>query len=209
MQQASDNFKPTGAPFLKQVKRHIMSVKLDVPGYRHLFFAAPKKSFATGDYGSWFELITWPGSLCINGDHGTFCFSRTEDMFAFFRAKPEYQIINPDYWSEKCVAVDRSGGMREYSRAIAEAAVMSHIKSFSEDLTLSQRELTSLKQSVRRSVVFDQGEEALRRSLSDFRWCDNDGDTIFSDFWEAEVRDWTEHLIWCSKRSCGASKNTI
>ena len=66
--------------FLKDVKNHGMEVRRDDGLYRHLIFRAPKDSWH-----QWFEVVTWPGSLAINGDMGSWCFSRIEDMFEFFR----------------------------------------------------------------------------------------------------------------------------
>src|ERR1700722_8964450 len=45
----------------------------------------------------WFDVITWPGCLTINGDMETFTFSRVTDMLEFFRGhEPNY-----GYWAEK------------------------------------------------------------------------------------------------------------
>lgn len=60
--------------------------------YRHLRFRRPD----TGLY--WFELVTWPGSLCFHGDMGTLVFSRLNDMVEFFTSS---HTINPTYWGEK------------------------------------------------------------------------------------------------------------
>ena len=53
----------------------------------------------------WFDVITWPGVLCIRGDMGTYAFSRTEDMLAFMRSS----CMSYSYAAEKCVARDRDG----------------------------------------------------------------------------------------------------
>ena len=52
---------------------------------------------------------------------GTWVFSRTEDMFSFFRVhqdRPGYGI-NPSYWAEKVIARDRHSATDEYDRAVA------------------------------------------------------------------------------------------
>lgn len=87
--------------FLKVVKDHTMHVKHDNGNYRHLIFSKDKDSVG------WFEILTWNDCLLINGDYGTFCFSRTEDMFRFFRN--EKLEINPGYWGEKLVSVSNYG----------------------------------------------------------------------------------------------------
>src|ERR1035438_10338294 len=66
--------------FLADVAEHAMAVMQDNGVYRHLRFRKP------GSSNMWFDLITWPGSLVISGDMGTWAFSRVEDMFAFFRS---------------------------------------------------------------------------------------------------------------------------
>ena len=76
-----------------------MQVLRDDGVYRHINFRKPDDSFA------WFEIVTWPKLLVINGDMGSFMFWRIEDMFEFFRHdRPNY-----DYWAEKVVAQDRDG----------------------------------------------------------------------------------------------------
>jgi hypothetical protein len=64
---------------------------------------APGKRSTTSAY--WFDLITWPGALTVNGDCGTFTLGRTDDMFGFFRGSQ----ISPGYWAEKVQAADRAG----------------------------------------------------------------------------------------------------
>lgn len=72
-------------------KDHQLTVLRDDGLYRHLKFRSPENSFY------WFDLITWPGYLTVTGDMGTYTFSRTEDMFTFFRNG----YINTHYWAEK------------------------------------------------------------------------------------------------------------
>lgn len=85
-----------------------MTVLLDQDLYRHVSFTRPVSSLYR------FDLITWPGSLVIHGDMGTYAFSRTADMFGWFGTGP----INPGYWAQKLTAADPSGGVREYSKKL-------------------------------------------------------------------------------------------
>lgn len=109
------------ARFAKDTAHHEMTVLHDEGLYRHLRFRQPNDTDGkkwTGAY--WFDLITWPGCLAINGDMGSFLFSRTDDMFTFFRGrKPD-----PGYWAQKVRAGD---GIKRYSedwfrQLVAEAA---------------------------------------------------------------------------------------
>lgn len=82
--------------FVLDAHAHTMTVLRDDGPYRHLRFATP----GTRMYA--YDLITWPGSLCFQGDYGTWVFSRQEDMFAFFAQ--DTGDINPGYWAEKVTA---------------------------------------------------------------------------------------------------------
>ena len=65
-----------------------------------------------------FDLITWPGHLCITGDCGTYVFRRLTDMFEFFRAEgsrtTKKLAINPYYWGEKLESIGTNAGYREF-----------------------------------------------------------------------------------------------
>lgn len=81
------------ASFERAVEHHEMKVLLDEGLYRHVRFKRPN------ELTYWFDLVTWPGYLAINGDLVSgYTFSRIEDMFDFF-ARGEQ--INPEYWSGK------------------------------------------------------------------------------------------------------------
>ena len=76
--------------FNRDIEHHQMTVLHDEGLYRHIRFQNPGNSMY------WFDLITWPGSLTIKGDMGTWTFSRLTDMFEFFTGH-----INTSYWAEK------------------------------------------------------------------------------------------------------------
>ncbi len=71
-----------------------MTIHLDQGIHRHLEFSHNGSSIFQ------FHITTWPKYLAISGDMGSFVFTRTEDMFQFFR----HDKINPSYWAEKCEA---------------------------------------------------------------------------------------------------------
>lgn len=117
------------ARFLGDVERHEMTVIRDEGVNRHIRFKRP------GTSAYYFDLITWQGHLCFTGDMGTFVFSRTDDMFDFFRMddhdwnkNPNGLSINPGYWSEKVLAEDRNSGIEawdeeEFTRRVNEYRV--------------------------------------------------------------------------------------
>lgn len=104
-----------------------MTAKNDSGVHRHLVF----RSIGRHPCLHWFELVTWPGSLAINGDMGTYQFSRIVDMFEFFR-RPGGGI-NPSYWSEKLDSVDRQGAVRMFDRAAARAKLAEEVAEWSPD----------------------------------------------------------------------------
>lgn len=98
--------EPSVETFTKDISTHAMTVLLYNGLYRHAKFKKP-----TDSWHHWFEIITWPGCLTINGDMGTWTFSRIEDMFSFFRCRNGLSI-NPAYWAEKLQS-GSSGGYRQ------------------------------------------------------------------------------------------------
>src|SRR3972149_10753581 len=101
--------------FLDDVENHQMTIVRDDNTHilgRHLRFSKP------GTVCMSFDLITWPGHLCITGDMGTYVFRRLPDMFEFFRTKSNEDdkiSVNLDYWAEKCIASGHTG-INEYSK---------------------------------------------------------------------------------------------
>lgn len=85
------------AAFANDVAEHEMHIILDTPPLRHITYCRPGDCFAA------FSLTTVPGTLFYAGDMGAFSFSRTGDMFQFFRGEGG---IDYDYWHQKLVATD-------------------------------------------------------------------------------------------------------
>lgn len=77
----------------KEFADHKLTIMRDDGLYRHLRCQKP----GTWVYG--FDIVTWPGYLCVCGDIGTWVFSRERDMVQWFERMDGR--INPDYWSEK------------------------------------------------------------------------------------------------------------
>ena len=106
--------------FKKAIQNHGMGILLDEDQHRNISFKSPEDSFVAA-----FNLITWPGHLCISGDYGSFVFQARTDMFGFFNQ----DYINPDYWSEKLVAKDVVKGHKEYSFEVLKENIESYIES--------------------------------------------------------------------------------
>lgn len=111
----------TEEEFLKEVSDHKLNVIVDSGIYRHLRVSRENDSFY------WYEIITWPGYLCICGDCGTYVFSRVVDMFSFFRSKDDQLRINPSYWGEKLQAHDRVSGFMEFDTEAFKSKVKEHL----------------------------------------------------------------------------------
>jgi hypothetical protein len=94
--------------FEKHTAYHWMDIVRDDGENRHIRF----QQRGTGVYH--FDIITWPGKLCITGDCGTFVFRRLPDMFEFFRSTQRGRI-NAQYWAEKVIAEGRRLPLRSGS----------------------------------------------------------------------------------------------
>jgi hypothetical protein len=191
--------------FARDTASHEMQVLRDDGIYRHLLFRSVVTDKETGKRSRssfyWFELVTWPGCLTINGDCGTFTFSRVTDMFGFFRSR---YGINPPYWAEKVCGDTRT-------------------KSYSED-KFRQQVLEDFIQAVRnggvprglgkaiRTDVLDAAtleihyEDGARRVLDEFKHyasetdryaCGKQPDFEFTDTWEWDLQDWDWQYLWC------------
>lgn len=99
---------------LVSFKNHEITIEQDDGVYRCILFKNPKSRAYH------FRIVTWPGSLAITGDIGSFIFSRERDMFGFFASGSGSDWaamplqINPAYWVEKAEAVDRRSKLDEF-----------------------------------------------------------------------------------------------
>lgn len=186
--------EPTEQQFLEAIKEHkLQSIKEDGV-FRHLKFRRPDT--ITG----WFDIITWKGTLCIDGDMGTFTFRRVEDMFKFFRASeddlkrisPKTLPINPHYWHEKLVSEDVPSGSRQWDQEYFEESLKEHLDSYYEgdkekiDKVWSEMEWTVLSQS--------EHEYSSIRAAMEF---EDEGDRPFEGFWECDCKTYTYQFLWC------------
>lgn len=169
--------------FAADVHAHQMTVVRDDGVDRHLRFRSPKGS------SYWFDVITWPGTLCIDGDCGTYVFRRTTDMFEFFRSAGDR--INPAYWAEKCVSASR-----DYIKSFEWETFERHVRAYMDEVCENDVAI-DWAAAVRQEVI----EQLSHTELDEFgavafiRDFEHDG-FHFTD-WEADCREYTFHFIWC------------
>lgn len=150
-----------------------------------------------------FDLVTWQGYLCYTGDMGTYVFRRMHDMFEFFRTKLTQTgglYINPQYWEEKCVAVDRNSGITEYSADRFKAYISERL----DDAGASPE----LRQAINDEVLScaNDGEQEARTAVDNFKHDEFE----LSDFWEVNLHEYTYRFIWsCYALSWGVQKYDI
>lgn len=179
--------------FLKNVSLHKMQVLRDDGLYRHLRFNKGQSSVC------WFDLITWPGNLCITGDMGTYAFSRIEDMFSFFRDERQKEgiSINPGYWEEKVIA-SCQGETRKWSGGAFMASVEKRVVEYAEHHGFSDEDLEDLLADVLGDLEGDQDSADISMSslCSYSRGVDGKSEGLFEDF-EADCMEFTYRFLWC------------
>ena len=170
--------------FNEDIKTHKMRIFHDDGIYRHLNFK--------GDSGShFFDIITWPGSLTIHGDMGTYVFSRIEDMFSFFCGND----IDLSYWAEKCVSESVYGdGVEVYSEEKFRKYVNDYVEEYLESYDWDDEKKNNLREAVRVEVLCHHDNEyGAYRDIVDF----SHGHFNFHDFWESSLKEYTPYFIWC------------
>ena len=198
-----ERLKEAGEQFQRDVAEHELRVLHDNGLYRHLRLKQP------GTTNRYFDLVTWPGYLAYAGDMGEFVFTRVEDMFTFFRGhKP-----SPGYWAEKARAIDKNGGLEEFSEDTFKASLQERLDDFLEsyypaphdpdDETEAQRE--TREESVQE--LRDEIDVALLRLGDDrdgraaigavMEVEDTAGRRPFREIYEHRLTEWTFRFLWC------------
>ncbi len=195
--------------FLTDISKHEMTVLREDGVHRHIRFKRP------GESAYWFDLITWPGTLCIDGDMGTHVFRRLEDMFEFFRTDRDWLkdgatlAINPSYWGEKLQATSNFGKFKEFSADRFRERVKHHFDNWCEEKAPDSEEadqveideFDELKQS-----LWDEIEDEVLRNAYDgetraidaaLGFHNDEADFNFEDAWEWGCQEYTFHFIWC------------
>ena len=197
--------------FQDDTKNHELTILLDTPTHKHLRLKAPTS------HNYYYELIATPGFLAIRGDCGTWCFERVTNMFDFFRItepylatnKNDYLYINPGYWAEKLVAVDKQGSYAEFKHEVFEKTVMDHFAAHKE--SLRSKHMTE-KEAAEQEIKLEEAREALEAIIDDVengqdayqalqdlessKGEDTHGFYI-SDSWEYRFTDFRDGYIWC------------
>lgn len=170
--------------FAADTAGHQMAVLLDRGLYRHLRFADPASRI------SWFEIITVPGLLTINGDMGTFTFAREQDMFGFFR-RPDGGI-NDYYWTEKLLAGDQPA--KAYSAKVFTEKILQDAESQLDDAEADSDQRTAALAELQEDVlsVADDGEHEASRALAGFSHDLLD----FTDAWEHDFTEYGFRYLW-------------
>lgn len=163
---------------------HQMTVLLDQGLYRHLRFSRP------GSSECWFEIVTSPNLLTINGDMGTFTFTRLEDMFQFFR-RPDGQI-NDHYWYEKLLASDQPAkgySAKRFTQRILEDAT-EQLDDAEADAQQRAEALSELQEGI---LAWAEDEREAADALDRFSH-----DLLnFEDAWEQHnFTEYSFHFLW-------------
>lgn len=185
--------------FDADVANHKMEILKDDGLYRHIKFMDSECDLM------WFEIVTWPGSLTINGDMGTYIFSRADDMFSFFGEDG----INPTYWAEKVQAKDDE--IEEFSPEVVADVITRQFESWEEnihqnnDVEYPDAEANALLKAIQDHFVTDDemqinyqpGDRDLAREHLESFWFESRSDTYeFSDVWELDLTDFTVKFLW-------------
>ena len=187
--------------FLDDVKNHQINIVKDDGAHRFVRF---KRDDSTS---YWFDLITWPGYLCISGDCGTYVFSRIEDMFEFFRMddndfnkkKDRLLNINPGYWAEKLEAIGRQGYMKFDSEEFGDK-VNRYFESYFESENYSEEVKNELWREIEIEVIYySHDEQEANKAADNFVYDLPDGEKFeFIDFlYYGRAERFTWHYIWC------------
>lgn len=195
--------------FERDAGEHKMTIHRDDGVNRHL-------SFRSKDRGScyWFEIVTWPGILCIHGDCGTYVFSRLADMFEFFRQgmgnDPSKLRINPSYWMEKLQAVSNRGhgeaAARHFSAETLRRNIIQWFRRYTNAMWYPEAHANrwAIWQTIREDV-FDRMDDLDERHnyslLNDFEvWVEEESahrhQNFFDEFWEIDCKDYDHSFLW-------------
>jgi hypothetical protein len=206
--------------FAEDVAAHALTVDRDDDLYRHLRFRRP----SAGTY--WFDLITWPGMLVIDGDMGTYAFARLPDMFEFFRAPRgwSHDTINPHYWAEKITA--GKDNVSQYSEAKFRARLNEELAEYEQRYPALEAEYAAKSvaywatptreqyPSAKNGPRLPQRPESPASIRDEIQDADADGhttheagarqllhqfdtSTFLSGTLEWDLTDWTHRYLWC------------
>ncbi|MFD7661314.1 hypothetical protein [Streptomyces sp. NPDC059788] len=172
--------------FARDTARHEMTVLHDDSLYRHLRVAPEESSLF------WWDLITWPYNLVVNGSHGSFHFclvgEDTKDMFVLFRDSRAGGSINPDYWEEKL----RAGKAKGWSAGKFRSWLV-------EEAAALEARYPGTVEAVGRQILNSdehdiQYEETARYACHQFRH--GDVTLRFPDEWDLSFEEFDWQYLW-------------
>ncbi|EOZ1526120.1 hypothetical protein [Enterobacter hormaechei] len=185
--------------FIRDVSAHTMTIIRDDGFYRHLSFGRPGSSTYR------FDLVTWPGYLCMTGDMGTWTFSRITDMFDFFGGAFE-RGINPSYWSEKMEAgsgCPRDAIAKEWDEQAYCQRLDYFLKEWAEEHAPGGGAPKDLKKKYqhkreRAEGIIQQMKEGSYSEMDAYAAYASvdDPDGVLADFWEYTFKAWSTHFLW-------------
>lgn len=186
--------------FERDVAQHEMTIIRDEGVDRHIKFRR------ADDSAYWFEILTWPGALCIRGDCGTYVFSRLTDMFQFFRTDrgndPKKLYINTGYWCEKLQAVSCNGygigTAQEFSGDRFAEHVKRDFESYFESRHVDDERKAELWQEIQDDVLDYVGDGYGLGHAGD-RLLDHVPDAfprLFEDWHEWNCDEYKFHFMW-------------
>jgi hypothetical protein len=199
----------TQQDFERVTADHQMTVYRDDGVERHLSFRDKD-----GSSSYWFEILTWPGALCIRGDCGTYVFSRTRDMFEFFRQgmgnDPSRLRINPSYWMEKLQAVNScgygEGAAKRFSEQKFRRNVVHWFRRHTDPIWHPEayEHRWAIWKTIREEVLerVDSHDPSYNFTLlNDFEvWIDVEmkfrHKNFFDEFWELDCKDYDHSFLW-------------
>jgi hypothetical protein len=169
--------------FTKETAKHTMEIRHDDGLHRQIRFTAPGSL-------DWFDLITWPYNLVVNGSHGSFhfCASATKDMFRLIHESRMAGTINFTYWAEKV----RAGQVKSWSEAkfrrwLTERATKLEPAFPGVTAAIASQILDSDEHSL-------EYEETARHAVASFR---HEGARLsFPEAWEYDFTDYDHHYLW-------------
>lgn len=177
--------------FFQDTNNHVMTILRDDGLYRHIRFSVPGSSVYR------FDLVTWPGYLAITGDMGSSTFTRVPDMFAFFRAAPgrgdtpaEALCINPPYWAEKLVAVDRHG-WKELDQEHFKRVIVEQIRTYGE-----AGKKKKILQDVREEIFSLVNEDRHGVEAMNAAYAFNSNGFTFYDLFDHNFEKPDFHFLW-------------
>lgn len=138
----------------------------------------------------WFDIVSYPGTLIINGDYGCYAFARTPDMFDFFRTSRKEP--NVDYWASKCLQPRKT--FTAYSPELFVHQVVDWIV---ERVKGGDRFGPELRQRIRDEVIGEAENGQIAAISAALNFEDEAGHSVFQDFYEVTTEAYDFGFLWC------------